>query len=156
MSCYHNLDWFFVNDYSIIFLVVFFPIAFVLHTKGNFILSNNWALNASFVKHKLFYPEWNLKVFFFFLTREIWTFWMNKIILLMVSCAGSCYKYCSHTHGFGMKFLEFTKLENLNVFPGIQIFLLFKGQNIYMSDARSYKFYIIYVWVANFKIQNKK
>ena len=63
----------------------------------------------------------------------------------MVSCAGSCYKYCSHTHGFGMKFLEFTKLENLNVFPGIQIFLLFKGQNIYMSDARSYKFYIIYV-----------
>ena len=65
---------------------------------------------------------------------------MNKIILLMVSCAGSRYKYCSHTHGFGMKFLELTKLENLNVFSGIQIFLLLKGQNIYiyiyMSDAR--------------------
>ena len=41
---------------------------------------------------------------------------------------------------FGMKFLELTKLENLNVFSGIQIFLLLKGQNIYiyiyMSDAR--------------------
>lgn len=74
----------------------------------------------------------------------------------MVSCAGICYKYCSHTRGFGMKFLELTNSENLNVFSGIHIFLFLKGQNIYMSDAREYKFNIIYVRVANFKIQNKK